>query len=162
MAIKNRYKANKPIGQKFAKVVDTYGYYYDKVTKAREFGKVGTQDIYTEIQSHDNETDMKFIKETLLNGNTPLGLQCEQGLYDLTGVSSDLLENFNKVQIAKDNFMMLPAELRAMYNGDFENFAKNFKKEDIDTYLKLKHPNLVQVQELKKQNEKEVKENGQE
>ena len=54
---------NKKFSQSFSEEQKEYGYYFDERQKKRVFGVVGKKNIYQDIQSHANETDMKYIKQ---------------------------------------------------------------------------------------------------
>lgn len=129
MAIRNQFDKVKFKGQKFNKIVKTHGYFYDNAVAKTVFGLHGTKDIYSDIQSVSNDTDIDFIKKSLLD-NAPSALD-ESLFANVSDISSDMLENFSRIQIARDNFYALPAEVRALHNNDFNEFARKFKKEDL-------------------------------
>ena len=125
----NRYSDNKKvIGQTFNKKVKKYGYYYDDKQKKRVFGVKELVDIYSEIQSHDNEADMNFIKEQLCGQVVAPDLGSSA---DVTLISSDMLDNYNKVLEARNTFGLLPSDVRAKYGNSFERFALEYKPEPV-------------------------------
>lgn len=116
-------------GQEFSEVVDEYGYYYDENEKKRVFGVTGRKNIYEEIVSHKDTTDIKYIKEVLLGGGAP---ELTDDMFgDVSRIQGDLLTHLNCAELGRDMFNSLPKEVRELYNNDLFNFAKNYNEEEV-------------------------------
>lgn len=120
-------------GQTFSKVENDYGYYYDDIKKERVFGVVGQRNIYEEIQSQKDATDMSFIKNHLLENGSDI---IDESLFaDVSSVAPDLLQNLCRMETAKQSFDCLPAKLRERYGNDIYRFAREYKQDDLAEFL---------------------------
>lgn len=132
--------------QTFTKEVNEYGYYFDEVENERKFGVVGKKNVYDDIQSHLDSTDVTYIKKLLLdNGGEVLDDTC---FGDTTLCSKDLLTNLNFADNARQLFNSLPTKIREKYGNDIYRFAKDYKQSDFDELYPQKA-----VKEVKKNEE---------
>lgn len=82
----------------------------------------GTHDLYAEIQSYADSTDIATIIARYFNGD-PLALSRVQGVYaDVTGMPDSIHGVYNMMAKASDDFKTLPAEVQAKFGNDVFRF----------------------------------------
>lgn len=128
--------------KEFHDVQDEYGYYYDENERKRVFGVVGKKNLYEDILSHKDATDIRYIKEVLLNGGAPE--LTDEMFGDISSISPDLLDNLQKAELGRDMFNNLPVEIRQKYGNDIYKFAMEYKQEDLLEYVKSKNSKPIE------------------
>lgn len=80
--------------------------------------ETGTHDLYAEIQSYSDSTDLATIINRYFNGD-PLALSRVQGAYaDLTGMPDNIHQVYNMMDKAAHDFHTLPVEIQAKFGND--------------------------------------------
>lgn len=99
----------------------TYTSYYDSrgILQLEEDGKIN---LYEEIQSHKDSTDIHVLIERFHQGDLSImeRLQTERGAYvDATNMPKTYAEVLNLIHRGEQEFMQLPVEVRAEFNHDY-------------------------------------------
>lgn len=99
----------------------TYSGRYDSKGRVvlEETGKV---DLYAEIQSHKDSTDINKMVERFVRGDTT-ALSRAQGFFaDVTQMPTNLAETLNQIRACEDAFNALPVEVKAKFNHNVTEF----------------------------------------
>lgn len=97
-----------------------YQGYYDKEGNL-QLKEVGKTDIYTEIQSHKDSTDINVLLAKYRNGDEN-ALNRVQGYYsDITDIP-DIHSLYNLFKTAEQDFQRLPVEVRQAFDNSFEKY----------------------------------------
>lgn len=95
-----------------------------------ELKESGKTNVFDEIQSHRDSVDIHVLMARYEAGEVD-ALNRRQGFYaDISGMPKTPAEWFQRVQDGKDAFMALPAEIRAKFGHNFENWMINMGSED--------------------------------
>lgn len=103
-------------------------YKKDYAASRDEFGRlqlveVGQTDVYAQIQSYRESTDLSVIISRFLNGDTT-ALNRNRAFYgDVSGVPTTLNEALRVIEDAKVNFDSLDSDVRARFDNDFGVFV---------------------------------------
>lgn len=102
-------------------VVLTYAPEYDKQGNL-QLVQDGEKDLYAEIQSHKDSTDLALILNRYFNGD-PMALSRVQGAYmDVTGMPTNLHEAMSLVDNARRDFDTLPVDIKQLFDNDANKF----------------------------------------
>lgn len=102
-------------------------YKIDYVARRDEFGRLnlvenGRSDLYAEIQSHKESTDLSLIISRFLNGDTS-ALSRGNAMYgDFVGIPTSLNDALRVVESAEAQFASLDADIRSRFDNDFGVF----------------------------------------
>lgn len=97
-----------------------YQGYYDKDGNL-QLKEVGKTDIYAEIQSHKDSTDINVLLAKYRNGDES-ALNRVQGYYsDITDIP-DIHTLYNLFKTAEQDFQRLPVEIRQSFDNSFEKY----------------------------------------
>lgn len=100
----------------------------------------GTHDLYAEIQSYADSTDLATIIARYFNGD-PGALSRVQGTYmDLTGMPSNVHEVYNMMGKAEEDFHTLPAEIQAKFGNDPVRFLSTLGSPEWMAAMQIVQP----------------------
>lgn len=115
-------------------------------------GKVNYQEI---IDSYAESCDIDLIIQKFINGDTSV-INPYSGVYgDFTNVPKTYAEMFDRVQICKNVFDSLPANVKEEFDNSYESFWSNFGNERFEKVFGNVN-NDVEVSEPIKESEVEV------
>lgn len=104
----------------------------------RTLRKVGEKDIYAEIQSYKDSTDINYILARYARGDVS-ALSKIQGTYgDFTQIPTTLAELSQRVIDAENIFYQLPIEKRAEFNHSPSEFFAQFGSEKFNAIFDIK------------------------
>lgn len=104
----------------------------------RTLRKVGEKDIYAEIQSYKDSTDINYILARFARGDVS-ALSKIQGIYgDFTDVPTSLAELSQRIIDAENIFYQLPLEKRAEFNHSANEFFAQFGSEKFNAIFDIK------------------------
>lgn len=110
-------------------LVPTYSPQYNKAG-ALELVQDGEHNLYEEIQSHRDSTDLSLIINRYFNGD-PMALSRVQGAYmDITGLPDNIHEAMTLVDNARRDFEGLPPEIKQLFGNDANQFLSSLGTED--------------------------------
>lgn len=90
----------------------------------------GEHNLYEEIQSHRASVDMAVIVNRYMNGD-PSVLSRIQGFYaDITDAPQSMHEAIFIMRKAENDFKLLPAEIQAEFDNDYNKFIMSLGTEE--------------------------------
>jgi hypothetical protein len=143
-------KANKnytPCGDRIEPV---YGFKVDKDGK-KVFGKIGDTNTYEKIQaSVTGSTLYEMIDKYQRTGDDSFLRAKARGIYaDVTQLPKSMFEVERAKTIAVDEFKKFPADFRAMFNHNVEDYFSSIMNDTIkskyDDYFKKKGVNVKEI-----------------
>lgn len=93
--------------------------------------EVGTEDIYSQIQSWADSVDINAIVSRYASGDSS-ALDNVQGFYaDVSDLPTSYSEFLNKVLETRDFFDSLPVEYKMKFDNSYENFLVSTQRPDF-------------------------------
>lgn len=90
----------------------------------------GYHNLYDEIQSHRNATDINMIVDRYFSGD-PTALSRVQGTYmDVSGLPDNIHDAMTLMDNARRDFDTLPPEIKANFDNDVNQFLAQLGTED--------------------------------
>lgn len=90
----------------------------------------GEHDLYEEIQSHKDSTDLQLIINRYMNGD-PTVLSRVQGAYgDFSEMPQSMHEAYDLMRKAEHDFKKLPAEIQASFDNDPTKFIMSLGSDE--------------------------------
>lgn len=127
-------------------VVATYSPEYDK-SGALQLVQDGEHNLYEEIQSHRDSTDLSLILNRYFNGD-PTALSRVQGTYmDVTGLPDNIHEAMTLVDNARRDFDTLPPDIKQLFDNDANQFLSSLGTEDWFEKMQLKQDSSEKIVE---------------
>lgn len=113
--------------------------------------KVGTRNVYEEIQAEAESADIQNILRKYATGELIQGkADTESPIQDYTQVPTDLVSTSMVAQQAQSSWNSLPTNVKALFNNDIKEFAKA-----SPTELTAKLASLFTKEEVKTEEKKE-------
>lgn len=92
--------------------------------------KDGEHNLYEEIQSHKDSTDLQLIINRYMNGD-PSALSRVQGAYgDFSEMPQSMHEAYDLMRKAEHDFKKLPAEIQASFDNDATKFIMSLGSDE--------------------------------
>ena len=92
--------------------------------------KDGEHNLYEEIQSHKDSTDLQLIINRYMNGD-PAALSRVQGAYgDFSQMPQSMHEAYDLMRKAELDFKKLPAEIQASFDNDPTKFIMSLGSDE--------------------------------
>lgn len=92
--------------------------------------KDGEHNLYEEIQSHKDSTDLQLIINRYMNGD-PTVLARVQGAYgDFSEMPQSMHEAYDLMRKAEHDFKKLPAEIQASFDNDPTKFIMSLGSDE--------------------------------
>lgn len=92
--------------------------------------EVGRRNLYAEIQSYKDSTDLSYIITRYMNGD-PTALSRAQGMYvDITQMPSNMHDIINNMRAAEADFLRLPPDVKEKFGNDFHRFLMTLGTDD--------------------------------
>lgn len=109
---------------------------------SRILRKVGEKNLYAQIQSFKDSTDVNYILARFASGDES-ALSKVQGLYgDFTEMPKTLQELSQRVIDAENIFYTLPIETREKFNHSPSEFFASFGSDKFNEIFTAKNPSL--------------------
>lgn len=112
----------------------TYTSYYDSHGRL-QVEPDGQVNLYEEIQSHKDSTDIHVLLDRYHQGDLEVmeRLQTQRGVYaDVTGMPKTYAEVLNTVHQAEQEFDRLPVEVKAKFGHSYEQWLASM--DNMDTW----------------------------
>lgn len=110
-------------------VTTTYSAEYDK-TGTLQLKPTGEHDLYAEIQSHKDSTDLALILNRYFNGD-PTVLSRVQGAYmDVSEMPTNVHEAMTLMHNAQRDFEKLPVDIKEKFGNDPNRFLATLGTEE--------------------------------
>lgn len=104
----------------------------------------GKEDLYGYIQSHRDSVDIKVLLTRYQNGDVSALTRAQAFYMDTTGMPKSYSEFLNRMHEGRNHFDRFPAEVRARFNNDFNQFLAAMDSPDFVSMLSVKQPEQVQ------------------
>ncbi|QRV61667.1 internal scaffolding protein [Gokushovirinae sp.] len=92
--------------------------------------KDGEHNLYEEIQSHKDSTDLQLIINRYMNGD-PAALARVQGVYgDFSQIPQTMHEAYDLMRQAELDFKKLPAQIQASFDNDATKFIMSLGSDE--------------------------------
>lgn len=106
--------------------------------------QTGQRDIYSEIQSFRESTELSVLLQRYAQGDVTALNQKVGTFMDLVDMPKTYAELFQRARDAEITFMQLPADLKEIFNGSYTEFwsqmgTPEFQKK-MERYNTLKNP----------------------
>ncbi len=99
--------------------------------------EVGKKNLYAEIQSHKQSTDLSFIITRYMNGD-PAALSRAQGMFvDITQMPSNMHDIVNNMRAAEADFLRLPPDIKEKFGNDFHRFLMTLGTDDWNAAMQM-------------------------
>lgn len=99
--------------------------------------EVGRRNLYAEIQSHKQSTDLSFIITRYMNGD-PAALSRAQGMFvDITQMPSNMHDIVNNMRAAEVAFLRLPPDIKEKFGNDFHRFLMTLGTDDWNAAMQM-------------------------
>lgn len=105
--------------------------------------EVGKKNLYAEIQSHKDSTDLSFIITRYMNGD-PAALSRAQGMFvDITQMPSNMHDIVNNMRAAEADFLRLPPDIKEKFGNDFHRFLMTLGTDEWNSAMQMPKPEEV-------------------
>lgn len=84
--------------------------------------KTGERDVYSEIQSYRESTELSVLLSRYAQGDTAALNQKVGSFFDAVDMPKTYAELFQRARDAEIRFSQLPADLKSLFNGSYTEF----------------------------------------
>lgn len=112
--------------------------------------QTGSENLYDYIQSHKQSTDIHYLLDRFVNGETDV-LQRMQGFYaDVSDMPKTYAEVLNAVIAGEETFARLPVEVKRRFDNSFAVWLTSMDRPDFASRMGMETPPDSVVQDFSK------------